>query len=333
MNNAPKHSICIPTYNQVQFIRAAVESALAQTSSSFEVVVSDNHCTDGTSEYLATIKDGRLRVVRPLEHLHVALNHDFVVGQSRGEYVSILSSDNVLEPNYSARMCAFLDSHPTASFAYCASVFIDGHGKQTGLERNIGGSRLRSSDEALERFFRGTRCVFDTLLMRRTAFDRCGKLAMLRNGSYFKELPDWDLDIRLALCGDVAYLDEVLVQFRFWEAENRENNYRRLPRYVEEIGRMFDTTVAEVVAARPQLRGAAAKARRAMAVNCAIGVGQLWGRESYAPAEKDVLRIHDSVIIRAILTLHKIRLTPALEFSRTVKARLRLLVKELLYQG
>jgi hypothetical protein len=169
--------------------------------------------------------------------------------------------------------------------------------------------------------------------MRRTAFDQCGKLAMLRNGSYFKELPDWDLDIRLAVYGDVAYLDEILVQFRFWEAENRENNYRRLPRYVEEIGRMFDTTVAEVVAARPQLRGAAAKARQAMGVNCAIGIGQLWGRESYVQAERDVLRIHDSPLIRAILTLHKVRLTPALEFSRTVKGRLRLLVKELLYQG
>jgi glycosyltransferase involved in cell wall biosynthesis len=333
MNVAPKHSICIPTYNQVQFIRPAVESALSQTHGSFEVVVSDNHCTDGTTEYLATVRDPRLRVVRPAEHLHVALNHDFCAGQSRGEYISFLSSDNVLDPNYSARMSAFLDRHPTAAFAYCGSVFIDGNGKQTGLERNIGGSRVRGSDEALTRFFRGTRCVFDTLLMRRTAFDACGRLAMLRNGGYFKELPDWDLDIRLALQGDVAYLDEVLVEFRFWEAENRDDNYRRLPRYVEEIGRMFDTTVAEIVAVRPHLKSAAEKARRIMGTDCAMGIGQLFGRESYAGAERHVLHIHDSPLIRSILMAHRVRLTPAFEFSRTVKGRLRLLVKELLYQG
>jgi glycosyltransferase involved in cell wall biosynthesis len=333
MSHTPKLSICIPTYNQVQFIGAAVESALAQRCDSFEVVVSDNHCTDGTSEYLAGVKNPRLRVVRPTEHLHVALNHDFCAAQSRGEYISFLSSDNVLQPEFASRMSGFLDENPTAAFAYCASILIDGQGRQTGIERNIGGSRLRQSDEALMRFFRGTRCVFDTLLMRRTAFEGCGRLAMLRNGGYFRELPDWDLDIRLAMFGDVAYLDEVLVQFRYWEAENRENNYRRLPRYVEEIGRMFDTTVAEVVAARPHLAGAARKARRSMAMNCAVGIGQLFGRESYGESERNVIRIHDSLLIRTVLLLHRIRLTPALEFTRAVKSYLRHHVKQILYQG
>lgn len=333
MNATPKLSICIPTYNQVQFIRPAVESALGQLFDSFEVVVSDNHCTDGTSEYLANLKDDRLRVTRPPEHLHVALNHDFCASQARGEYISFLSSDNVLELEFAAKMCAFLDRHPTAAFAYCASRFIDGKGAEIGIERNIGGSRLRGSDEAMRRFFRGTRCVFDTLLMRRAAFEGCGRLAMLRKGSYFRELPDWDLDIRLAMHGDVAYLDEVLVQFRFWEADNREDNFRRLPRYVEEIGRMFDTTVAEVVAVRPELKSAAEKARRAMGMNCAVGVGQLYGRESYPETERNVLKIHDSLLVRTVLLLHHIRLTPALEFTRTVKSYLRRHVKQLLYQG
>src|SRR5262249_14343313 len=148
----------------------------------FEVVVSDNHCADGTSEYLATVRDPRLRVVHPPEHLEVAKNHDFCASQSRGKYINFLSSDNVHRPDYAAKMCAFLDLHPTASFAYCAAVFIDGSGKQTSIERNIGGSRLRSSDEALARFFRGTRAVFDTLMIRRAAFDACGQLGILRGG-------------------------------------------------------------------------------------------------------------------------------------------------------
>jgi glycosyltransferase involved in cell wall biosynthesis len=333
MNPEPKHSICIPTFNQVQFIRPAVESALAQVYESFEVVVSDNHCTDGTSEYLASVKDERLRVVRPPEHLPVAKNHDFCVSESRGEFISILASDNVLDPEYSSKMVQFLSRHPTAAFAYCGAILIDANGNQTGMERNIGGSRLRPSDEALTRFFRNQRCVFDTLLMRRKCYDQCGQLAILRNGAYFRELPDWDLDLRLALTGDVAYLDEVLVGFRFWEAENRDNNYRRLPRYVEEIGRMFDTTVAEIVAARPQLARAARKARADMAVNCAIGIGQLYGRESYAEAARNVLKIDDSLRARLVLGMHSMRLTPAIGFTRAVKHALRRQVKQLLYES
>jgi glycosyltransferase involved in cell wall biosynthesis len=333
MNQEPKLSICIPTYNQVQFVKEAVESALRQRFASFEVVVSDNHCTDGTAEYLGGLKDVRLRIVRPPEHLQVARNFDFCAAESRGEYLTFLSSDDILDPEYAAKMCPFLDGAPTAAFAYCASTLIDGEGVQIGIERKIGGSRLHPSNEALKKFFRGSRCVFDTLLIRRRCFDACGRLAVLRNGSYFRELPDWDLDLRLAMTGDVAYLDKVLVRFRYWSAANREDNFRRLPRYVEEIGRMFDTTVTEIVAARPTLARAAFRARKEMALNCAIGAGQLFGRESYDEAERNVRRIHDSFLIRAVLNLHRLRLTPALQFCRAAKGVLRRQLKQLLYEG
>jgi glycosyltransferase involved in cell wall biosynthesis len=332
MNGNPKLSICIPTYNQVQFVEQAVETALAQDFDSFEVVVSDNHCTDGTSEYLRTIADRRLRVVRPPEHVPVAKNFDFSASQSRGDYINFLSSDNLLEPDYARKMCACLDAAPSAAFAYCGAVLIDGKGAQIGIERNVGGSRLRASNEALARFLRGSRCVFDTLLIRRHCFVECGCLGILRNGAYFRELPDWDLDLRLAMTGDVAYLDEVLVRFRFWEAENRDNNFRRLPRFVEEVGRMFDTTVAEIVAARPELLPAARKARRQLALNCAIGVGELFERDSYGQAEQDVLKIDDSLAVRTALRMHHLRLTGLMSLTRSMKGRLRLKVKELLYQ-
>jgi glycosyltransferase involved in cell wall biosynthesis len=333
MTAEPKLSICIPTYNQVQFVQKAVDSALRQQFDSFEVVVSDNHCTDGTSEYLRTLEDPRLRVHRPPEHLPVAKNFDFSASQSRGEFLTFLSSDDVLEPDYAPKMVRFLDDAPSAAFAYCGASLIDGKGAQIGIERNIGGSRIRSSNEALRRFLRGSRCVFDTLMIRRSAFEACGRLALLRNGAYFRELPDWDLDLRLALHGDVAYLDEVLVRFRFWAAANRDDNSRRLPRYVEEIGRMFDTTVREIVAARPEMAPHALKARKEMALNCAIGVGELYGLECYAEAERNVRKIHDSPLVRSVLGLHRCRLTPVLEFSRTTKYHLRRQVKQLLYQG
>src|SRR5689334_18057331 len=128
MKPEPKLSICIPTYNQIQFIRPAVESALAQLYGSYEVVVSDNHCTDGTSEYLASLKDDRLRVVRPPEHLPVAKNFDFCYNQSRGELINFLSSDNVLDPEYASKIVPFLLKHPTAAFAYCGATLIDGEG-------------------------------------------------------------------------------------------------------------------------------------------------------------------------------------------------------------
>jgi hypothetical protein len=70
-----------------------------------------------------------------------------------------------------------------------------------------------------------------------------------------------------------------------------------------------------------------------MALNCAIGAGQLFGRESYEETERNVRRIHDSALIRTVLKLHHWRLTPALQFCRAAKGVLRRQVKQFLYQS
>jgi glycosyltransferase involved in cell wall biosynthesis len=333
MQRKPKLSICIPTYNQVQFVAAAVESALAQRFDDFEVVVSDNHCTDGTSELIGTMRDPRLRIVSPPEHVTVTENFNFCASQTEGEYLTFLSSDDILLPDFSARLSLLLDKSPHCSFVYCAAELIDGVGQRIGFERHVGGNRQWTSREALKRFMRGSRCVFDAMMIRRICYERCGGLGILRNGKYLLELPDWDLDLRLAMMGDVAYLDEILVQFRFWSAPNREQNSRRLPRYIEELGRMLDTTGNEIVAAYPDLASTLKRARRAMAVNCALGVGELSGLVSYEDSVRNVRKLHDSLLVRAILLSHSLGLTPIVVLTRKLQSRLRQQVKDLLYQS
>jgi hypothetical protein len=333
MQRQPKISICIPTYNQAQFVATAVESALAQRFHDFEVVVSDNHCTDGTSELIRKLRHPRLRIVSPPEHVAVTENFNFCASRTEGEYLIFLSSDDVLLPDYSAQLSALIDSSPRCSFVYCAAELIDSTGQRIGLERHVGGNRHWTKKEALKRFMRGSRCVFDAMMIRRDCYERCGGLGILRNGKYLVELPDWDLDLRLAMTGDVAYLDEILVQFRFWSAPNREQNSRRLPRYIEELGRMLDTTGNEIVAAYPDLARSLRRARRAMAVNCALGIGELSGLVCYEDGVRNVKNIHDSLLIRAILTSHRLGLTPIVGLARKLQSRLRHQIKDLLYQS
>jgi cellulose synthase/poly-beta-1,6-N-acetylglucosamine synthase-like glycosyltransferase len=48
-------AICIGTYNQAQYLKSSVESALAQTHPIEEIWVSDDCSTDNTSEVMAEI--------------------------------------------------------------------------------------------------------------------------------------------------------------------------------------------------------------------------------------------------------------------------------------
>jgi glycosyltransferase involved in cell wall biosynthesis len=118
-------SICIPTYNQVEFLPAAVESALAQDFPALEVVISENLSTDGTAAYLAGLRDPRLRIVTPQRHLTMSDNWRFCVDQSRGHYFAILSSDDILLPGFAKKLAAALEAHPDAAFVYCALQTIN----------------------------------------------------------------------------------------------------------------------------------------------------------------------------------------------------------------
>ena len=93
-------SVIIPVFNRVRTIRDAVTSALAQKCDfPFNVIVVDNHSTDGTSEILAEIAeaDGRLVHLVPEKYdlgiggcWNLAVHND-----ACGEYAVQLDSDDV----------------------------------------------------------------------------------------------------------------------------------------------------------------------------------------------------------------------------------------------
>ena len=69
----PRVTAAIPTYNRARYVGEAIESVLAQTHPSFELIVVDDGSTDSTPAILERLacNDPRLRVVtlsRPFGH-------------------------------------------------------------------------------------------------------------------------------------------------------------------------------------------------------------------------------------------------------------------------
>jgi glycosyltransferase involved in cell wall biosynthesis len=50
--SSPRISVIIPSYNHAKYIRQCIDSALAQTFQSFEIIVIDDHSADDSIKIL-----------------------------------------------------------------------------------------------------------------------------------------------------------------------------------------------------------------------------------------------------------------------------------------
>lgn len=93
----PKVSILVLTYNNLPLNQACLASVCTQTAyPNYELVVVDNGSTDGTLEYLASLEDEHVRVIRNPENLGFAGGNNVGIRASDGTYVMLLNNDTIV---------------------------------------------------------------------------------------------------------------------------------------------------------------------------------------------------------------------------------------------
>jgi glycosyltransferase involved in cell wall biosynthesis len=108
----PLVTIAIPTRNRASLLKNCVASALAQTYSNIEVLVSDNASTDDTLETLRSFNDPRLRILTNSENIGLTGNFNKCVYGAAGDYLNIISDDNLLQPKFLEMCVALVKEEP-----------------------------------------------------------------------------------------------------------------------------------------------------------------------------------------------------------------------------
>jgi len=130
MKRAPYVSIGLGVYNGGRFLRATLESLVSQSFGDFELIISDNASTDGTSEICMeyAAKDNRIRYSRNLKNIGVNNNFNRVFHLSSGRYFRWSAADDLFAPT-SLRECVdVLDRCPEVVLCYPRTVLIDAEG-------------------------------------------------------------------------------------------------------------------------------------------------------------------------------------------------------------
>ncbi len=120
LTTRPTVSVVIPCYNYGRFLPRCVESVLSQDGVDLEVIIVDDASPDGSVAVAHEIaaSDSRVRVIaNEVNRRHIA-TYNIGLSAATGDYVVLLSADDLLAPGSLGRACALLESHPEVSFVY-----------------------------------------------------------------------------------------------------------------------------------------------------------------------------------------------------------------------
>ena len=213
-NHGRPVSVCMPAFNGVRYIGAAIRSVLEQTFEEFELLVIDDSSSDGTPDVVEAVRDERVRLVRNPFRLGLVGNWNRCLELSRGECVTVFHQDDLMAPDNLESKLRFLAEQMTVGLVHSNVVEIDAEG---GLLSETWYYPPRSDDEGrhdgaayFQRLVTGVNIVCaPSVVMRREVFERLG--------GFDPRLPftaDWEMWLRTALFYDVGYLMRPLVRYR-----------------------------------------------------------------------------------------------------------------------
>jgi glycosyltransferase involved in cell wall biosynthesis len=205
-------SIIMPVYNGEQYLRQAIDSALAQSYPEWELVVVDDGSSDGTAEIVQSYSDPRVRYTyQENRGQAAALNRGLEL--ARGEFVTTLDADDWLPPNSLQDRLACMTEHPEFGVVY-------GDGNYC----NAAGETVLRFTEHMPSGVTGD--VYETLIV--SPFYGTGAAVLVRRQLierfqiYYDEAivwcQDWDFYIRLAEKAHFGFVPSVVIFYRLHSA-------------------------------------------------------------------------------------------------------------------
>jgi glycosyltransferase involved in cell wall biosynthesis len=213
----PNVSVCIPTYNRSEILKYAIESALNQTYTDFELIVCDDGSIDNTSEVVAQWNDPRIRYIQHPLNIGRSQNMRSGFEAAIGEYFVKFDDDDALTPEFLEKTVSLLETDPTLDFVCTDHWIIDRQ-----HQRIESATRENSAKWGKDKLQKGIipdllteTFVYQSLQVGSTLFRRHALADVDYMRAQADGCEDFDLFVRLAFAGKQGYfLPELLMEYR-----------------------------------------------------------------------------------------------------------------------
>ena len=230
----PRFSICIPCFNHAKYIGKTIQSVLDQDYTDFEIIIADNASTDDSLAVIRSFRDPRIRVLENAYNIGFAPNLQRVTSPALGQYVNLLSSDDVMSPDALSTYSGIIDELDNAEACILMSQCwqIDGQDNVTSFitrqDDDIAPHRVEAPDEATvlnQRLYE----VIDGSAVFRRCMETLNTAGVFCSVVYPRALwssvggynstqlinPDMHFMLKLLRCGpEVVYVNRPLYSYR-----------------------------------------------------------------------------------------------------------------------
>ena len=219
---SPDVSVLMTVYNGMPYLQEAVESICNQTYQHWKMVIVDDGSTDDTAEYLDSLDDPRIIVLHQQNGgTAVASNNGLELCDT--EFLARMDSDDICDPTRLEKQVAFLRENPQVGLVGAQIIPLGakkaGRPIQLATDHKTIYAQLRRGQHAM---------CHPTILMR---------TELLKGiGGYWKQhgmFDAWDMFLRMGEVGDLANLNESLLQYRIHTGSINGKHLRKLQASIE----------------------------------------------------------------------------------------------------
>lgn len=222
---SPLVSIFIPYYNDREFLRNSITSALEQSYENIELVLLNHATTDDCRQIAHSFDDKRIVHIDYPENL--GSGSGMLVSEflkcARGEYIKLFCADDILKPDCIKDFVSFMQTNPNVDFAFSDMEYIDKRGEKLGTTwfNNRNGFSIDNDEiDCIRLYISGISFLpYSGSFAKRKIFEN------IELNKTFIMLFDMSLWLRLLIAGfKIGYLDKTEVFYRIHEDQLSSSN-------------------------------------------------------------------------------------------------------------
>lgn len=228
------------TYNHEKFIAQALNSILTQrVNFDYEIIVGEDHSTDGTREILMDFYQRHPQRIVPFlrdKNMGAVPNMGATLSACRGDYIALLEGDDYwTDPFKLQKQADFLDGNPNSAMCCHRVQLLEPTGQQH-VDPHPGRAAGAYTIENL---------LSENFVPACSAMLRRALIGFLPSWHSGLAMGDWPLFALVSSKGGIELMDEIMAVYRvhhggIWSSRSRVSRMREMSRTLEVLDKHFN---------------------------------------------------------------------------------------------